>query len=116
VGLIYHIAYQADWAAAQRDGEYLTSSRGRTQAEEGFIHASTADQLAGVANAFYAGDDDLLVLVIDEERLRPEVVYEEVPGMTAPFPHIYGPLNVDAVVGTRPLSRGTDGRFTFSRP
>ena len=114
MGLIYHIAYPADWAAAQRDGEYLTSSRGLTLAEEGFIHASTAEQLAGVANAFYAGDEDLLVLVIDEERLRPEVVYEDVPGMTEPFPHIYGPLNVDAVVATRPLTRGTDGRFTFT--
>ena len=113
MGLIYHIAYPADWAAAQRDGEYLTSSRGRTLAEEGFIHASTAAQLAFVANAFYADVDDLLVLVIDEERLRPEVVYEEVPGMTAPFPHIYGPLNVDAVVEVRPLERGADGRFTF---
>ncbi len=114
MGLIYHLAYRADWVAAQRDGEYLTSSRGRTLAEEGFIHASTAAQLADVANAFYAGEDDLVVLAIDEERLRPEVVYETVPGMNAPFPHIYGPLNVDAVVGTRPLTRGPDGRFVFT--
>jgi uncharacterized protein (DUF952 family) len=113
VGLIYHIAFPADWAAAQRDGEYLTSSRGLTLAEEGFIHASTAGQLAGVANAFYADVDDLIVLVIDEGLLEPEVRYEPVPGMDQPFPHLYGPLNVDAVVEVRPLERGTDGRFTF---
>lgn len=114
MGLIYHIAYPADWDAAQRDGEYLTSSRGLTLAEEGFIHASTAGQLAAVANAFYADVDDLIVLVIDEDRLRPEVVYEPVPGMPEPFPHIYGPLNVDAVVGTPALTRDADGRFVFS--
>ena len=114
MGLIYHIAFPADWTAAQRDGEYLTSSRGLTLAEEGFIHASTAAQLAFVANAFYADVDDLLVLVVDEDRLRPEVRYEPVPGLPAPFPHIYGPLNVDAVVETRPLTRDADGRFTFS--
>ena len=112
--MIYHIAYPADWAAAQRDGEYLTSSRGRTLAVEGFIHASTAGQLAVVANAFYADEDDLVVLVIDEERVGPEVVWEAVPGMTEPFPHIYGPLNPDAVVDVRPLSRDADGRFVFT--
>jgi uncharacterized protein (DUF952 family) len=52
--------------------------------------------------------------VVDEDRLRPEVVYEPVPGMAEPFPHIYGPLNVDAVAGTRPLARDADGRFTFA--
>lgn len=114
MGLIYHIAYPADWSAAQRDGEYLTSTRGRTLAEEGFVHASTAGQVAGVANAVYAGEDDLIVLVIDEEKVGPEVVYETVPGMTEPFPHVYGPLSADAVVGTRPLTRDADGHFVFS--
>ena len=114
MGLIYHIAFPADWAAAQRDGEYLTSSRGLTLAQEGFIHASTAGQLAAVANAFYADVDDLLVLVIDEALLGPEVRYEPVPGMAAPFPHVYGPLNVDAVVEVRPLTRDADGRFVFT--
>jgi uncharacterized protein (DUF952 family) len=114
MGLIYHIAYPADWSAALAAGEYLTSSRSRTLAEEGFIHASSAGQLAGVANAFYADEDDLIVLVVDEDRLRPEVVYEPVPGMAEPYPHIYGPLNVDAVAGTRPLARDADGRFTFA--
>jgi glutathione S-transferase len=87
------------------------STRGLTLAEQGFIHASTADQVALVANAFYQGAPDLLLLVIDTERVDPEIRYEHVPGQAAPYPHIYGPLNVDAVVAARPFGPGPDGQF-----
>ncbi len=109
--LIYHIATAADWARARRDGQYTMSTRGRTLAEEGFIHASTAAQVAPVANAFYQGEPDLLLLVIDPGRVGPELRYELVPGQAEPYPHIYGPLNLDAVVATRPLTAGPDGQF-----
>ena len=112
--VIYHIATAPDWALAQRDGQYTTSTRDRTLAEEGFIHASTAGQVAPVANAYYRGVPDLVVLVIDPGRVGPEIRYELVPGSDAPYPHIYGPLNTDAVVGTRPLDPGPDGEFTFT--
>ena len=112
--MIYHIATVADWARARRDGQYTTSTRGRTLAEEGFIHASAAEQVAAVANAFYRGVADLVVLVIDAGRVGAEIRYELVPGSEAPYPHIYGPLNVDAVVGTRPLEPGPGGEFTFT--
>jgi uncharacterized protein (DUF952 family) len=115
VSVIYHIATRADWDRALRDGEYTTSTIGRTLAEEGFIHASEPSQVNGVANRYYRGtSDELLVLVIDTERVRARIKYEDVPGAGAPFPHIYGPLNADAVVGVRPLSAGPDGTFTFS--
>jgi uncharacterized protein (DUF952 family) len=55
-----------------------------------------------------------LLLVIDTERLQPEVKYDPVPGWDAPFPHIYGPINPDAVTDVLPLERGDDGRFSFS--
>ena len=112
--MIYHIAMAADWARAQRDGQYTTSTRGRTLAEEGFIHASTAGQVAPVANAFYRGVPDLVVLVIDPGRVGPEIRYELVPGSDAPYPHIYGALNTGAVAGTRALEPGPDGEFTFT--
>ena len=112
--MIYHIATVADWARAQRDGRYTTSTRGRTLAEEGFIHASSAAQVAAVANAYYRGVPDLIVLVIDPDLVGPEIRYELVPGSGAPYPHIYGPLNADAVVGTRPLEPGPDGEFAFA--
>lgn len=112
---IYHIAARADWERALRDGEYTTSTAGRTLAEEGFIHASQAAQVAVVANTFYRGlPDDLVVLVIDTARLRAPVRYEDVPGAGAPFPHIYGPLNTDAVLAARPLRAGPGGEFTFT--
>jgi uncharacterized protein (DUF952 family) len=110
--VIYHIATAADWARAQRDERYTTSTRDRTLAEEGFIHASAAEQVAAVANAFYRGVPDLIVLVIDPDRVGAEIRYELVAGSS--YPHIYGPLNTDAVVGTRPLEPGPDGAFTFT--
>ena len=114
MALIYHIASVADWDQARRDGEYTTSTRGMSLAEQGFIHASTAPQVAPVANAFYGDDQDLVVLVIDTGRLGPELRYEPVPGWDDRFPHIYGPLNVDAVVMTLPLGRDASGRFAFA--
>lgn len=113
MSIIYHIAIASDWAQAQCDGEYTTSSRGRTLEEEGFIHASTAEWVAPVANLFYKGLPDLLVLVIDTDRVGPEVRYEQVADFGASFPHIYGPLNLDAVVDTRPLAAGPDSELSF---
>jgi uncharacterized protein (DUF952 family) len=111
---IYHIATSADWEQACRDGQYTTSTRGTTLAQQGFIHGSTAEQVAPVANMIYQGEPDLLVLVIDTERVGPEIRYEQAPGSDALFPHIYGPLNIDAVVATQPLQPGPDGEYSFS--
>jgi uncharacterized protein (DUF952 family) len=111
---IYHIASEADWRKATEDGAYRISTRGRTLDEQGFIHADDAEQVAPVANLIYRSDDGLIVLVIDVDRLHPEARYDSVPGSDRPFPHVYGPLNIDAVVATLPLDRGPDGRFAFS--
>lgn len=111
---IYHIAAPADWAAAQAAGSYTLSSKGRTLAEEGFIHASQASQVAWVANRFYSEDDGLVLLVIDPARLLAEVRYEQAPGVDLPFPHIYGPINPDAVTRVLPLERDADGKFQFT--
>jgi uncharacterized protein (DUF952 family) len=114
VSRIYHIARAADWERAQADGVYTTSSVGRTLAEEGFIHASQASQVTRTANRFYRDvPGDLVVLVIDPDMLRSELRYEDVPGSELPFPHIYGPLNTDAVIAARPLLPGPDGTFQF---
>lgn len=125
--LIYHIATRADWERALSrgpggpdgsggsGGEYAISTIGRTLAEEGFIHASSASQVTGVANRYYGEvRGDLLLLAIDPGRVRAEVRWDEVPGSPLPFPHIYGPLNVDAVVSARPIAPGPDGTFQIS--
>ena len=115
--IIYHIATRADWEQALRDGAYTTSTRGVSLAEQGYIHASDAAQVAGVANAFYRdAGADLLLLEIDPGRVRAEIRYEDVPGASAPFPHVFGPLNPDAVLAARPFAPGPDGLFAFDAP
>jgi uncharacterized protein (DUF952 family) len=110
---LYHIATAPDWAQAQRDGEYRVSTRGRTLADEGYIHASTASQVLPVANAFYRDEPaDLLLLVLDPARIGAEIRWEQVPGSADPFPHIYGPLPVRAVRLALPLPRDESGQFT----
>jgi len=103
---VYHLALAADWEHAQDQGEYAVSTLGRTLAEEGFIHASRADQWPGVRELFYADvAEPLLLLVIDPARLEAEVREERVPGTDATFPHVYGPINLDAVVETIELGQ-----------
>jgi len=113
VNLIYHIATQEEWEQAQRDGQYRMSTRGKSLDDQGFIHASEAQQVASVANVVYFGIQNLLVLVIDRDRVRSEIKDEQVAGWKEPFPHIYGPLNLDAVVRTVPLEAGASGNFYF---
>lgn len=102
---IFHIATLADWTDAQQSGAYTTSTRGRTLAEEGFIHASRADQWEGVRAAFYADVTEPLVLLeIDADRLGVPVVEEEpAPGVGVTFPHVYGAIPPTAVVSVTPL-------------
>jgi uncharacterized protein (DUF952 family) len=114
--MIYHIAFEADWDKAKEGGEYRMSTKGRTLEEQGFIHGGTMDQVAPVANMIYGSDDGLVVLVIDEDRLASPLQYDEVPGWEQPFPHIYGPLNPDAVVSVLPLVRSSDGKYEFTPP
>ena len=97
---IFHIATRADWERAQREGAYTTSTRGVTLEEEGFIHASRADQWEGVRAAFYADVTEPLVLLeIDTDLLGVPVV-EEAParGVEETFPHVYGAIGPDSVV------------------
>jgi uncharacterized protein (DUF952 family) len=114
VCVIYHIAFAEDWAQARRVGEYTISTRGRTLEQQGFIHASDAHQVAAVANFIFQADDGLIVLVIDTDRLQSPVRYENMPGSDEAFPHVYGPINADAVVATTPLERRPDGQFGFT--
>jgi uncharacterized protein (DUF952 family) len=98
---ILHIAERTDWEAARDSGgPYEMSTRGRTLADVGFIHASRdEEQVRTVQRAFYADLDDLVLLVIDPDGLdvRDEPVGEDV------FPHIYGPIPISAIIDVRPL-------------
>jgi glutathione S-transferase len=110
--VIFHIAEAADWAAAQAAGSYRISTRGRTLAEEGFIHAARREQLLEVAERWYADAGPLLVLTIDPDLLSAPVREDEVaPGVA--YPHVYGPLDLPAVVGVAPLERAPGGGFVL---
>lgn len=105
--ILYHIALQADWARARAEGEYAADSL-ETQ---GFIHCSTRAQIIDVANAFFRGRSDLVLLLIDAERLRAPVRYENLEGGNRLFPHLYGALNLDAVVQVLPFQPNAEGEF-----
>ncbi|NGO45198.1 DUF952 domain-containing protein [Streptomyces sp. YC419] len=105
---LLHITERSLWDAARATGTYEMSTRGRTLQEEGFIHCSTRAQLPRVA-AFlygsYSGPDDLVVLVLDPERLGVPVKYEAPEPGGEEFPHIYGPIPEDAVIAVEPWER-----------
>jgi len=97
--MIFHLATVADWREAQATGSYATSTRGRTLAEEGFVHCSRSDQWPAVRERWYADvTEPLVLLVIDPELLSSPVVEEQVGGTGESFPHVYGPIDSDAVV------------------
>ena len=104
---IYHITSAPEAEAATRTGEYLP----RAFAADGFIHCSRAEQVAAVANAFYRGCDDLVLLEIDRERIPCKVVDEYLDGGRELFAHVYGPLPMSVVVAVHALRPDTDGRF-----
>jgi uncharacterized protein (DUF952 family) len=93
---IFHIAVEADWAQAQNAGAYTGSTRGKTLAEVGFIHCSYEHQVQGVAEFAYADAETPLVLLTIDQALVDQPIKVE-----NDFPHIYGPLNVDAVIAVR---------------
>jgi uncharacterized protein (DUF952 family) len=97
---IFHIATLADWTDAQASGTYTTSTVGVTLEEEGFLHASRADQWEGVRARYYADSAEPLVLLeIDTDLLDVPVVEESpAPGVIETFPHVYGALDPAAVV------------------
>jgi len=102
---IFHLATVSDWERAQQDGAYTTSTRGLTLAQEGFIHASRADQWEGVRDRYYAGlDEPLVLLEIDTDLLDvPWLEERPAPEVVETYPHIYGPLKPAAVVDVTPV-------------
>jgi uncharacterized protein (DUF952 family) len=105
--MILHIAPSADWDAAQRAGRYTPDSLAR----EGFIHCSEPRQVIAVANARFKGHTDLVLLWIDPGRLTSPLRHENLEGGSDHFPHVYGPIELDAVVKVTAFEVGPDGTF-----
>ena len=114
--MIFHITSKSEWKEAQQRGEYIAPSLGT----EGFIHCSTEKQVLHVANAFYRGQNDLVLLELDEEKIGPEIKWEPPTGAPAmgisdsdKFPHIFGPINLTAVASVLDFEPDSAGLFTL---
>jgi uncharacterized protein (DUF952 family) len=105
--LILHIARHEDWEQALIKGEYSPESL----TFEGFIHCSTPEQIIRVANANFKNKRGLVLLCIDSSKVKADIRFET--GGYEYYPHIYGALNLDAVVKTCELEPGLDGNFTL---
>lgn len=117
--MIYHITSRRAWNEARERGEY----RAESLETEGFIHCSTQSQVVPVTENFCKGQSDLLLLVIEPSRLAADLKWEPPSGGTPPpgvpegdlFPHIYGPINLDAIVQVFDLASNSDGKYDFPK-
>lgn len=113
--MIYHLTSRQAWREAQQRGEY----RAESLESEGFIHSSTETQILPVAEKFYKGQQGLLLLAINPTLLTSELKWEPPSGGAPPpgvsegelFPHIYGPINLDAIVNVYDLESSSDGSY-----
>jgi uncharacterized protein (DUF952 family) len=92
--IIYHIAFAEDWNLAKQKGEY----KHPTLKSEGFIHCSLDHQVQGVLDRYFKGKTGLVKLVIDTEKLTSRFVFDWSQSTADTYPHIYGPINTDAVI------------------
>ena len=114
--MILHLASNDAWLAAVKAGSY----RAESLSTVGFIHCSKPSQIVGVANSFYRGQQGLVLLVIDPSKLESELRWEP-PAEPEPFharagdlfPHLYGPLNLDAVFKVIAFEPNADGSFSL---
>lgn len=115
--MIYHITSRQAWEDTQAKGEY----RAESLQSEGFIHCSTLSQVLPVAHLYYKGQRGLIVLEIEPSLLSPDLKWEPPSGGAPPpgvpvgdmFPHVYGPINVNAVVKVVDLESNPDGTFSL---
>jgi uncharacterized protein (DUF952 family) len=112
--MILHITSHNEWEQAQENGEYVAPSLH----SEGFIHCSTIKQTTDTANIFFKGQDGLVLLCIDENKLKSKCKYENPtggghhdPNVGNLFPHIYGPINISAVVKVVDFPSNENGLF-----
>jgi uncharacterized protein (DUF952 family) len=107
--LIYKICPRALWREAEAAGQFAGAPIDR---QDGFIHFSTAAQVAETAARHFAGQHDLLLVAVEADRLGDSLRYEPSRGGDL-FPHLYGALPLAAVTSVSELPVGADGRHIF---
>ena len=109
--LIFKICHTAEWKTAEREGIYAGSAKDR---EDRFIHFSTAEQVRGTLERYYAGAGDLVLVAVDPKSLGQQLKSE--PSRDgALFPHLYGTLPLTFVKWVKPIRRRADGAFLLPR-
>ena len=104
--IVYHLALPETWRLSYAAGRYTTSTRDLDLADVGFIHCAQAEQVDGVYDRFYSDlRGPLVILAIDTDLLTSPWQLDDVPGEPLPFPHVYGPLDLDAIVTAKPYFR-----------
>lgn len=106
--VIFHIARREQWTCAKQSGVYGSDTVGT----EGFLHASLPRQVIRVANRLFRGRKGLVLLWIDPEKVQSQIRYEAAADGEE-YPHIYGPLNADAVVQALDFEPEADGTFSL---
>ena len=108
-GEIFHMCKRADWLSAQTSGVYMGSG---DDLRDGFMHFSTAAQVAESAARHRAGVADLVLIAVNADDLGPALKWESSRGGQL-FPHLYGPLDITRVASAAPLPVGDDGYHVF---
>ena len=107
--LIFHIAREAEWAAAKSAGTYRGADEDRV---DGFIHFSTATQVRQSAAKHRAGEASLMLVACNPDAFGTDLKWEPARGGDL-FPHLYGDMPMSAVVWARPLQLDANGQHVF---
>lgn len=108
-GIIYKIVPRAPWRKAEAEGSFPGAP---VDLADGYIHFSTAAQVAETAAKHFAGQDDLLLVAVAADRLGEALKWEASRG-GALFPHLYAPLDPRAALWVKPLPLAADGGHVF---
>jgi len=107
--IIYKICPENLWRDAEKANFFAGAP---IDIQDGYLHFSTGKQVKETADKHFAGQDNLLLIAIDGDRLGPALRYEPSRGGDL-FPHLYAPLALSAVLWVKPLPLGPDGRHVF---
>jgi|SRR5689334_15262831 uncharacterized protein (DUF952 family) len=108
--IVYKVCDRESWRAAEADGAFAGSA---DDLRDGFIHLSTAEQLAGTLRRHFAGRSDLLLVAVATEALQARLRWEPSRGGQL-FPHLYGALDMRAVRSVTPITLGADGSHVLA--
>jgi uncharacterized protein (DUF952 family)/flavin reductase (DIM6/NTAB) family NADH-FMN oxidoreductase RutF len=100
---IFHIVKKGEWEKHSQ-----LSYQSESLKTQGFIHCCTQDQIKKVLDQWFRGQTSLIVVEIDTDLLKAKVKYENLEGGAELFPHIYGPINLDAVINEKPIDQIQD--------